>query len=279
MSEVASLREIIARCAMRYARDNAVPFYLSLGTPPTVMFLPYADNTLHGNFLPATYRAILGNEAWRKRLHKRHQRANVLPAERRATARELDSSHSSDALLMNVFCYPGIAKCEPLARLFHLKELPTPEFGVRGNVPLNDGTVDATEVDMRLGGILVEAKLVEGDFTSKAKDVVEAYRDLRKVFRTKALPQWEDAYYNYQLIRHVLAVHAARASSYVIIDERRPNLRLAWEDVIEAIKPADLHSRCHLLYWQHIAAVVPDELRAFLAAKYGIVARGAVGQD
>jgi len=56
------------------------------------------------------------------------------------------------------------------------------EFGVSGNVPLQNGKPDTTELDMRVGNIVCEAKLTESDFTSQRATVVEAYRDLHAVF-------------------------------------------------------------------------------------------------
>ena len=86
-----SLRKEIGARAAQYAIKHNIPFYLSLGRPPTMMFEPF-DVDLHGNFLPASYRAILSHPEWEKRLKKSHQRKNALPAEKRAQARELDSS-------------------------------------------------------------------------------------------------------------------------------------------------------------------------------------------
>ena len=45
---------------------------LSYGESSTVCFERYADGSQHGNFLPSTYKAILKNPAWRRRLGKVH---------------------------------------------------------------------------------------------------------------------------------------------------------------------------------------------------------------
>ena len=75
---------------------------------PTVCFESYGDSR-HGNFLPATYKAILRNPNWRRRLQKVHsQGRKSLPRYENGIRRELDACTSSDALLMNVFCYPGV---------------------------------------------------------------------------------------------------------------------------------------------------------------------------
>src|SRR3954454_14453998 len=78
----------------------------SYGSSPVVVYEPAGDR--HGNFHCASYQQILANDAWLKRLGKVHTSARVsLPRSDRKWC-ELDSSNSSDALLMNVFCYRGI---------------------------------------------------------------------------------------------------------------------------------------------------------------------------
>jgi hypothetical protein len=44
-----------------------------------------------------------------------------------------------------------------------------PEFGFRARVPLANGKFDRTEVDMRLGDLLIEAKLTESNFQRAPK--------------------------------------------------------------------------------------------------------------
>ena len=55
-----------------------------------------------------------------------------------------------------------------------------PGFGWRARVPLRNGRFDRTEVDMRLGGLLVEAKLTESDFQTCKAAVAESYRDFER---------------------------------------------------------------------------------------------------
>ena len=63
---------------------------------------------------------------------------------------------------------------------------------------------------MRLGDLLIEAKLTESDFQHAPKTAVHAYRDFGEVFEDEDLPQTEKDYRSYQLIRNVLAAHAIR---------------------------------------------------------------------
>ena len=53
------------------------------------------------------------------------------------------------------------------------------------------GRFDRTEVDMRMGTLLVEAKLTEGDFQTREAGIVEAYRDFDEVFARELLPRVE----------------------------------------------------------------------------------------
>jgi len=271
MNWAATLRSEISQKAGEYSERNNIPHYPSLGQSPTVMFEPYEGGTLHGNFLPSSYKSILGDPLWSLRLKKPHQQTKALPMEKREQANELDSSNSSDALLMNIFCNPAAIRSSSLAKLFGRGKLPRPEFGIPGRVPLSNGDTDTTEIDMRLDNIFVEAKLTEADFTAKAKPHAERYRDFEKAFEVSVLPQNEEEYLNYQLIRNVLAALAHNAEFFLICDARRPDLLRSWWNVMQCIKAAELRFRCQFVLWQEIALTGPDELRKFLEEKYGIV--------
>jgi len=81
-------------------------------------------------------------------------------------------------------------------------------------------------------------------------------------------------YASYQLIRNVLAAYAEGCSFCVIHDQRRPDLREAWFEVMAAVKSAELRVRLKVLTWQELAAMTPEDLQNFLDVKYGIVAPG-----
>jgi hypothetical protein len=80
----------------------------------------------------------------------------------------------------------------------------------------------------------------------------------------------EVRYRSYQLIRNVLAAYAEGARFCVIADERRPDLKEAWFRVMAAVKSAEMRTRCLMLTWQELAAVVPVGLQEVLEVKYGI---------
>ena len=211
------------------------------------------------------------NAEWRRRLSKPHTSAwHALPREG-IRWHELDSCTSSDALLMNAFCYPGTLRCDRVLALLGLSEPAIPQFGVRARVPLLDGRLDRTEVDMRLGDLLLEAKLTEAGFQTKSAAVVEAYRDFAEVFDPCGLPRDEDSYVSYQLIRNVLAAYASGCSFCVMIDARRPDLQEAWYAIMSCVRVHDLRLRCRTLTWQELSEVVPTKLQRFLEEKYGIV--------
>jgi hypothetical protein len=309
----------------------------SYGNPPVIVYSP--ERARHGNFFDPAYAGIVARPDWMRRFDKIHTSQKALPKAEPESGparrwRELDSSMSSDALLMNVFCTPGVAESVALRRTLGIEGDEPPVFGWKARVPLRSGRFDRTEVDMRLGSLLVEAKLTEGDFQAKAAAVVEGYRDFDAVFDRELLPrvqltterrreatefpedysqEFEEAaldagnpsrtgapdlsallletapflaaaasgaeeagYASYQLIRNTLAAYASGCSFCVVHDERRPDLREAWFEVMAAVKSAEMRVMLKVLTWQELAAMLPEGLQEFLDRKYGIVAPGRV---
>ncbi|MGA9673197.1 MAG: hypothetical protein WBQ94_28620 [Terracidiphilus sp.] len=318
-------RELTARNRV-WARGNGLvrPHVESYGGEPVIVYEPDCVGG-HGNFFDDSYVAIVANKEWMRRFDKIHAQGRGLPkAESGRRWRELDSSMSSDALLMNVFLGFGLSDMGRVKSALGVEGDESPVFGWRARVPLASGSsgrvrFDRTEVDMRWGGLLVEAKLTETDFQTRAAAVVEGYRDFDAVFERELLPrvelraarrrtavefaeeftqEWEDAapdeglalefqagivarareaepaeagYAGYQLIRNVLAAYAEGCSFCVVHDERRPDLREAWFDVMRAVKSAEMRTRCKAMTWQELAGLAPVGLREFLELKYGVV--------
>jgi hypothetical protein len=314
----------------RYARRHV--HVESYGNPPVIVYAP-ADGR-HGNFFEPAYKAIVARSDWMRRFDKVHaQAARSLPKPQFDPARrwrELDSSMSSDALLMNVFCTPGVVESPAIQNALGIEDKPEPIFGWKARVPLANGRFDRTEVDLRLASLLVEAKLTEGDFQMREARIVEAYQDFDTVFDRELLPRVEliltrrkepvefpeaysqefesiidvtipestlaelqaqsasvlaaeafnstraseCGYASYQLIRNVLAAHASGCSFCVLHDQRRPDLREEWFQVLAAVRSAEMRARLKVLTWQELSAFLPDELQQFLDLKYGIVAPG-----
>jgi len=266
----ADLRRHLSALAREYARAHALRCVESRGESPVICFK--AEAKTHGNFLASSYRGILANPEWRRRLRKQHShRRSAFASYDGEGLCELDSCNSSDALLMNVFCYPRLFADGKLARLLGLAEKDEPVFGFRAHVPLTSGLSDATEVDMRLGHTLFEAKLTESDFqTTRSPAHVERYRDLEAVFDVAELPRDGDQYVSYQLVRNVLAAHAHGMSFCVLLDARRPDLKEKWVAIMRCVRPVKLRVRCQTLTWQELAVLTPPALKGFLREKYGI---------
>lgn len=263
------LRAELAERARSYALDRGLPHCLSYSDEPLICFEAFEES--HGNFHCASYRAIQNNPQWRRRLGKVHTTAGkILPRMEGVRRHELDSCTSSDALLMNVFCHPNVGKRVALSALLGIAVGSLPAFGVRARVALASGLADRTEVDMRLGDVLVEAKLTESDFQKTSRGRLKLYRDFSMVFDGKRLPHTSGVYEAYQLIRNVLAAYERGCYFCTLLDARRPDLMEAWYATIRCIRHADLRTRCKILTWQELAAALPKTLQDFLEAKYGI---------
>jgi hypothetical protein len=289
------LRRDLSVRAHHLAHTQTLLHDVSPGASPVVIF-GRDDQGRHGNFHPAAYARICANPEWARRLDKVHT------ASRRSRARkdwrwmELDSANSSDALLMNIFCHPKVFDGETLAQsvasLLNADPATQPCFGAHPGVPLRNGHLDRTEIDLVLGNLFLEAKLTENDFQTAALNLIERYRDLEAVFDLDRLPRkilapppafvGDDSFLNvagkpakprirgYQLVRNVLAAYASNASFCVLCDGRRYDLIETWYPVLSAVHAPDFAWRLKLLTWQELAGVLPAELQKFLDAKYGI---------
>ncbi|HEY1809646.1 MAG TPA: hypothetical protein VGG42_13860, partial [Acidobacteriaceae bacterium] len=205
-----------------------------------------------------------------KRLGKSYTASRFVPRANDRRRFELDCATSSDALLMNIFCYPKVLHRPALCALLGIESGLEPDFGFRPAIPRLRGHIDRTEIDMRLGPLLVEAKLTESDFQSAPQKRLANYPQLSEVFDFERLPVTNGRFHSWQLIRGVLAAHATNASFLVFCDRRRPDLIDRWFTVIGAVSSSALRTRLGLLTWQEIAAALPPRLHQFLDEKYGI---------
>jgi hypothetical protein len=237
----------------------------SYGEVPVVVYQPSPRGTQHGNFISASYRALLRRPAWKRRFEKVHSQAGRAFPKSDCLSKELDSSMSSDALLMNIFCYPGMTKRRELSLMLRTESGDLPEFGFKLRIPLTSGFVERTEIDMKLGIVLFEAKLTEWGLQTQKAAIVEGYRDLKEVFDRHKLSRRGQGYGSYQLLGNVLAAYFC-----VLLDARRPDLREQWYAVMSCVRPMDLRTRCKVLTWQELAAAFPSRLQQFLELKYGI---------
>jgi hypothetical protein len=267
-------RELCARNAS-YAALHQFPHVTSYGEIPVVVYQPSPCGTKHGNFIPASYRALQRRPQWKRRFEKVHSQAGRAFPKSDCVSKELDSSMSSDALLMNIFCYPGMTKGRELSLMLGTEIGDLPEFGFKPRIPLTSGFVERTEIDMKLGSVLFEAKLTESDFQTQKAAIVEGYRDLKEVFDCRKLSRLDGEYVSYQLLRNVLAAHALNLSFCVLLDGRRPDLREQWYTVMKCVRSMDLRTRCKVLTWQELITFLPLALQRFLDSKYGINAQSS----
>jgi hypothetical protein len=265
LSAAALRAEISAR---NQARAVQFAHELTWSGSPSVLYAESAG--LHGNFLPASWKRILARPAWRKRLAKSYTASRFVPRPGERRRFELDCAASSDALLMNIFCYPKVLHRPALCALLGVEPGLEPDFGFRPPIPRLNGHTDRTEIDMRLGSLLVEAKLTEGDFQRAPLRLLGRYPSLNDVFDLERLPIVNGSLHSWQLIRSVLAAHAADASFLVFCDRRRPDLIDRWFAVMGAVSSSALRTRLGLLTWQEIASTLPARLQQFLDEKYGI---------
>jgi Restriction Endonuclease associating with ARP len=250
------------------ARASSFAHELTWSESPSVLYAESAG--VHGNFLPASWKRILAHPAWRKRLAKSYTASRFVPRAGDRHRFELDCAASSDALLMNIFCYPKVFHRPALCALLGIEPGLEPDFGFRPAIPRLHGHVDRTEIDMRLGSLLIEAKLTESDFQRAPLRLLARYPSLNNVFDLDRLPIVNGSVHSWQLIRGVLAAHAAEASFLVFCDRRRPDLIDRWFAVMNAVSSSTLRTRLGLLTWQEISATLPSRLRQFLEVKYGI---------
>src|SRR5581483_1590483 len=155
------LRQELGVRNREYAARHGLLMRESYGEQPVIWYLPSDDGMCHGNFIAESYQAIRENAGWSKRMEKVHAQARHSLSREDRRWRELDSCNSSDALLMNIFCFPDTLNEQHVFDLLGVENGSLPDFGVRARVPLANSRVDHTEVDMRIGDLLVEAKLTE----------------------------------------------------------------------------------------------------------------------
>ena len=259
-------RELSYRNAGRTGAWAAEQSYSAI---PNIVYGETEDGR-HGNFLPAVYRRILLRADWNGRLAKVYTGSRFIPRRGDRIRRELECANSSDALLMNIFCYPGALRRRPLCSLLAIDPGLDPMFGVRSSIPLKTGACDRSEMDMRLGSLFIEAKLTEGDFQTARLDLVHRYRDLEAVFAVDRLPVHKERFRSCQLIRGALAAYAHNASFAVFCDQRRQDLIEACFETLSAVVNAELRCRLSVVTWQELARTVPAKVQRFLAEKYGI---------
>lgn len=260
-------REISARHRLR--DSPAEERELSFGRSGSVLYKADAEGE-HGNFLAASYRRIVRDPQWAQRLEKAYTGGQWMPRAGDRRRGELECASSSDALLMNVFCYPGVLRRRALCACLGVEPGMRPCFGFRPALAMQGGEVDRTELDMVLGDVLVEAKLTEGGFGQASRERLLRYCGVEESFSVKDLPQTGRGYAGYQIVRGLLAAARCGGRYVVLLDGRRADLADLCFGVVTAAHAEATRSLFQLRTWQEIAACVPPVVREFLATRFGI---------
>lgn len=214
------------------------------------------------NFYPKSYQNIESrNYSWDVRLDKKHSHFNE------SNVFELQSSNSSDALLMSIFCHPKIKDWKGVRDLLDIEKEDEIIFGWE-NVGFKNETSNKTEIDMKIGAHLFEAKLTEDDFTKQELSIVLKYEQINDIFDIDKLKTEKDEVKNYQLIRNILAAYKHNCSFRVLLDQRRIDLIRELMETIAAVKDDNLRSKIGFVTWQEIASVCGKDLKEYLGKKY-----------
>ncbi len=256
--------------ARNLRRGETLAHELSYGSIPSVLYQP-DDAGGHGNFLPASYRRILARPDWARRLSKTYTGDAHLPRAGDRRRGELECAASSDALLLNIFCYPGVLRRPATCALLGVPPGLQPRFGVRAALPMRNGEIDRTELDMCLGTAVAEAKLTEGGFGRASRDRLLRYDGVEDLFDLPCLPKARNEFLGYQLLRGILAALQTDGHYLVLLDARRADLAEMCFGVLSAVRPSEVRHRLQLRTWQELAGTLPSPLQVFLEEKFGIV--------
>lgn len=226
----------------------------------------------HGNFLQPSLKRILSDPRWAKRLSKAYTGVAQVPRAADRRRGELECATSSDALLMNLFCYPGVLRRAGVCARLDVEPGLRPSFGVRVALPMHRDEIDRTELDMRLGDLLVEAKLTETGFGKASLERLLRYRGAEELIEVDALPRQGSGVGGYQIVRGLLAAQRHGMRYLVLLDNRRADLKEICFRVLGAVRTAEARGKFRLLTWQELGQALPRTLQKFLAERYGIEA-------
>lgn len=215
-------------------------------------------NDISMSFHPESFADICNKVTYKGRLDKTHQNVPGF--------KEMQSSNSSDALLMNFFAHPKIKEWKSLRVLISIDQSDNIEFGWYP-VFANETTTHKTEIDMKIGNSIFEAKLTEKDFTQKDLKVVLTYSNIQNIIDLKDFTN-NNIVSNYQLIRNLLTAEKYNFKFNLLIDESRTDLIREFYKVKSAIKVKSLQDNFNFLTWQEISNSVGLDLKNYITEKY-----------
>lgn len=220
----------------------------------------YIFDDVNNNFLGKTYKSIQNQDSWRLKLKKPHSQFND-------GTLEMQSSNSSDALLMNIFCFPNFFTWKGPTQLLGIDQKDTVEFG--WNPKFNNETPEnPTEIDLKIGNSIFEANLTEKSFTKKRVEVVKMYQDFDIVFNEDILLDGEGNINHYQLVRNILTAHKYELKFSVLLDSSRIDLIKALLETVKAIKIPELRRKVDFITWQELVDVCGKELKEYISSRY-----------
>jgi len=249
-----ALKQEIRKHALAFARRRNLRVDDKLAS---ALIFYRLDDSLH----PESLENIRRTPEWNSRTQKAHPNVTGVL--------EMQSSNSSDGLLMSIFCHPSITKWSGVRKVLG-NDIATIAFGVPGVVKIGNDQTDSTEIDMELSGVFCEAKLTETDFTHKRPEVVEHYDRFQETFHSDALQRVGRDYDNYQIIRNLLAAKQHNRDHILFCDERRPDLVRRYMSTVSCLQDIKDRMRCRVIFWQEVVAACGESLRKWVEEKYGI---------
>jgi hypothetical protein len=266
---VAELRRELTLRAITYAQRNCLPHFLSKGG--TIFFEPYLDAsgvTRHGNFFAPSYQIIRHDPEWAGMLNHGVANANAIPRLKQGVAMETDSSCSTAALAMSLFCLPEIN--EAVASILKV-EAGRPRFAgeIKSSGRRKKSREFEPDIILNGGGVYVWAVLTEsltGAMTVSELEQhpsIQRFADLNRLAVSGGIVRYAD------VLKMYLTAQQNNARFVLIIDQRRQDLAKAYRKIMQAAKSSDIGS---LLTWQDLAKVLPGDAKAFVQQKYGIEA-------
>lgn len=244
--------------AIRYAEEHG--FAIDRSPKSAIIFKDIAHS-----FYDKSYRQIVTCPDWHNRLQKKHTQVKVVGD----GIMEMQSSNSSDALLMNIFCHPKIDSWKGVKDLLCVSEI-KPLFGFKAKVEKEGTDGDASEIDMAIDDLFVEAKLTENDFVQKPETEVAKYTQLARHFAVSCFRKVKGNIDNYQVIRNLLASIQHGNRHILLCDERRSDLVRSYMQTVGCLLDATARSRCNVVFWQELQRVCGSDLAEFIQQKYGI---------
>jgi len=215
----------------------------------------YVFDDVFMNFNRKSFNEIKKVDNWEKRLNKRHSyfKDGTL---------EMQSCNSSDALLMNIFCYPKLKDWKGVSDLLEIDFTEDIIFGY--DPKFENEYNNRTEIDLKIGKVIFEAKLTEQDFTSKSIDIVNKYNNFTTVFDQDFLSIKRGTLDNYQLIRNVLAADKHDFRFILLLDQSRIDLMRSLFSITKAIKDVSLRNKIGYITWQELVDSCGKDLKEYI---------------